>query len=70
MNGLLWPRLHFGDGGTLDLNPIQEYEREAVEAEWRAVHVRVEWLHSPKGRLDKALFAEVESVVGTDSPSS
>ena len=51
----LWPRLHFGDGGTLDLEPVSEWDREAVEAEWRAVHVRVEWLRSPKGRLDRAL---------------
>ena len=60
-----WPRLHFGDGGTLDLqSPVPEWQMAEVEAEWRAIHVRVEWLHSYKGRLDRALFAEVESVKG------
>ena len=61
-----WPRLHFGDGGTLDLTaPVPAWQEAEVEAEWRAVHVEVEWLRSYKGRLDRALFAEVESVEGT-----
>jgi hypothetical protein len=51
----LWPRLHFPDGGTLDLAPVSEWDREIVEQRWRAVNVRVEWLRSPKGRLDRAL---------------
>lgn len=64
MKGLLWPRLHFDFGGTVDLDPVEEFERESFEASWRSSHVRVEWFHSPRGRLDRALFAEVESVTG------
>lgn len=56
-----WARLHFGDGGTLDLTEgIEELLREDFEREWRKVNVRVEWLHSPRGRLDRAMFAEVD----------
>lgn len=55
-----YARLHFGDGGTLDLTePVSEWDREDFEKEWRAVSVKVEWLRSPRGRLDRALtFAE------------
>jgi hypothetical protein len=69
---LIYPRLRFGDGGTLDLEPVEDFEAEAVEAEWRAVHVKVEWLRSPKGRLDRALFAEVddEGNIVIDSPTN
>ena len=51
----LWPRLHFRNGLKVDLEQVSEWDRELIEAEWRAVHVRVEWLRSPKGRLDRAL---------------
>jgi hypothetical protein len=53
--------LHFRDGGTLDLAPVSEWDREIVEERWRAVGVKVEWLRSPKGRLDKALDVIVTS---------
>jgi hypothetical protein len=62
---MLWPRLRFGDGGTLDLEPVSEWDRELVEAEWRAVHVKIEWLRSPKGRLDRAL----DFIVAPEQPS-
>jgi hypothetical protein len=69
---MLWPRLHFSDGGKLDLDPVSEWDREIVEKEWRAVHVRVEWMRSPKGRLDRALefIVAPDQPEGTDYPPS
>ncbi len=66
---MLWPRLHFNDGGTLDLEPVSEWDRELVEAEWRERHVRVEWLRSPKGRLDRALIVARKQSSTDDSGS-
>lgn len=50
-----YPRIRFRDGGTLWLGFVSEYEQEAFEARWRAVHVTVDWFRSPRGRLDAAL---------------
>ena len=61
---VLWPRLHFGDGDTLDLSqPVDEWQRDDFEREWRAVSVKVEWLRSPLGRLDRALEVIVTEAV-------
>ena len=59
----MWARLRFGDGGKLDLlRPINEWDQDRFEREWRAVHVRVEWLRSPRGRLDAAFrYCDAES---------
>lgn len=51
----LWPRLRFGDGGSVDLAPVSEWDVPRVEAEWRRVSVKVEWLQTPGGRLDHLL---------------
>ena len=52
---MAYPRIHRGNGDTFDL-PFVEPEREAsFEKEWREAHCRVEWLLSPKGRLDRWL---------------
>lgn len=62
--GGVWPRLTFGDGFQLDLSePVDEWQRESFEREWRAVSVKVEWLRSPLGRLDRALDVIVTQVV-------
>jgi hypothetical protein len=50
-----YPRIRFSDGATLWLDFVIEYEQEAFEARWRAVHVHVDWFRSPRGRLDPAL---------------
>jgi hypothetical protein len=51
-----WPRLRFTDGGKVDLDRLVPYwEQDAFAAEWRAIGVKVEWLLTPKGRLDAAL---------------
>jgi hypothetical protein len=61
---LRWARLHFGDGGTWDIpDPIDEWQMVEFEREWRAVHVRVEWLLTRKGRLDRALKSSVTQIV-------
>ena len=49
---MAYPRLHFGDGGTLDLAFTED--EAALEARWKGL-AGVEWLLSPKGRLDRAL---------------
>ena len=52
----MWARLHFGDGGTLDLpRAVPELLRPEFEERWRQAHVRVEWMLSPRGRLDHLL---------------
>ena len=60
-----YPRLHFRGTypGTLDLStPVSEWDRDRFEATWREAHVRVEWLRSPRGRLDAALrYCDAES---------
>lgn len=44
----------------LDLpDPVPDLLREEWEKPWRAVHIRVEWLKSPRGRLDHLLPADV-----------
>jgi hypothetical protein len=59
-----YPRLWFGDGGHLDLPQLIGDENVAAyEAEWRAHHVRVEWLVSPHGRLDRVLPQTLERIV-------
>lgn len=64
MTHLQWARLHFGDGGTWDIpDPIDEWQRVEFEREWSAVHVRVEWLRTRKGRLDRALESYVTQIV-------
>jgi hypothetical protein len=51
-----YPRLRFSDGAKVDLDQLVPYfEQAGVEAEWRAAGVKVEWLLTPKGRLDAAL---------------
>lgn len=51
-----YPRLWFGDGGSLDLREwISPDESELYEKRWREHGVRVEWFLSPKGRLDRVL---------------
>jgi hypothetical protein len=51
-----WARIHFGDGGKLDLpREVPESEMAAVEKSWREAHCRVEWLRSIGGRLDELL---------------
>jgi hypothetical protein len=58
-----FPRLWFGDGGHLDLpQPIGDEDVTAFEERWRAVHVRVEWLRSPRGRLDQVLPQTLERI--------
>ena len=59
----MWARLRFGDGGRLDLlRPISEWDQDRFERRWNAAHVRVEWLLSPRGRLDAALrYRDAES---------
>jgi len=47
-----WPRLWFPDGGILDLEFTED--EAGTEARWRGV-AKVEWLSSPKGRLDRWL---------------
>lgn len=61
-----WARLHFGDGGTLDLTtPVPDTEREAFEDKWRAAHVWVEWMKTPRGRLDHLLAADLRKRNGS-----
>ena len=56
-----WARLHFGDGGTLDIpEPIADLQRPDFEKVWRAEHVRVEWFTTPKGRLDHVLRKQTD----------
>ena len=51
----------------LDLpDPIDEWQAVEVEREWEAHHVRIEWLRSRKGRLDRALNSYVGQIV--DNP--
>ena len=51
----LWPRLRFGDGGSVDLDPVSDWDVGHVERHWKAVGVKVEWLRTPEGRLDHLL---------------
>jgi len=50
-----YPRIHFGGGGTVDLDFVASESEERFEQAWRAVHCRVEWLQTPRGRLDHLL---------------
>lgn len=51
-----YPRLWRRNGDHWDgLRLVPDAEVEEYEAGWRAVHVRVEWLRSPHGRLDAVL---------------
>lgn len=50
----MYPRIHFGDGGTLDLPYVKAEDEAAFEESWRG-YARVEWLATPKGRLDRLL---------------
>ena len=51
-----YPRLWFGDGYHFDASEFVPDEGVAAyEARWRKVHVRVEWMTSPHGRLDRSL---------------
>lgn len=51
-----YPRLWFPDGGRLDLyEKVAPDDSEEYEAGWRRAGVRVEWLLTPKGRLDRLL---------------
>ena len=65
---VVYPRLHFGDGGILDWpEPVGDVGREEFEARWRAVSVRVSWMRTPHGRLDHALDADVIVIRGVDN---
>lgn len=60
-----WARLHFGNGDTLELvEPIHEWRMDEFERRWREVHVRVEWLWSPRGRLDHILGSVMRNQQG------
>jgi hypothetical protein len=50
----MWPRLWFGDGGSLDLPKVEREQMAAFEASWKG-YARVEWLATPKGRLDRII---------------
>ena len=60
---MAYPRIHFGGGGTLDLGYVPPEAEAAFEQEWRAVHCRVEWLATPKGRLDPMLPQTLPRIV-------
>jgi hypothetical protein len=50
-----YPRIHLGNGDSFDLPFVPPDEESAYELRWRKAHARVEWLASPKGRLDRIL---------------
>lgn len=51
-----YPRLWFPDGQRVDiLRKIAPEDSEEYERKWKAAGVLVEWLLSPRGRLDRAL---------------
>lgn len=50
-----YPRIHRASGDVFDLPFVEPDAEEAYELEWRKVYARVEWLASPKGRLDRWL---------------
>jgi len=59
-----YPRLWFRDGGRVDLDRVVPDDQVAAyEAEWRKVGVRVEWLVSPHGRLDRVLPQTIQRLV-------
>jgi hypothetical protein len=50
----MWPRIWFGDGGSLDLPKVERDQMAAFEEAWKG-YAKVEWLATPKGRLDRLL---------------
>ena len=51
-----YPRLWWTDGTHQDvLRRVSPDASEDYEAKWNAVGVKVEWLLSPRGRLDRVL---------------
>ena len=51
-----YPRLWWRSGGHLDLPfVVPDPEVADFERKWREVYVRVEWLRSPRGRIDQVL---------------
>lgn len=56
-----YPRLWFRDGGHLDLDRFVRDQGVAdFEERWRSVGVRVEWMVSRHGRLDRVLPQTIE----------
>lgn len=59
-----YPRLWWRGGGHLDLPiVVPDAEVEGFERGWRTVYARVEWLRSPRGRIDQALPQTLERTV-------
>lgn len=59
-----YPRLWFGDGFHFDASELVPDDQVAeYEKRWRRVHVRVEWLTSPHGRLDRVLPQNIQRQV-------
>lgn len=51
-----YPRLWWRSGIHLDLSqPVADADVAAFEQRWREHYVRVEWMRSVKGRLDRVL---------------
>ena len=56
-----YPRFWRRDGTHWDGTELVPDEAvPEFEARWREAHVRIEWLLSPKGRLDRALPQTLE----------
>ena len=56
-----YPRLWWRDGTHLDLpDKVSPLASEAFEERWRPMGARVEWLMSPRGRLDRVLPQTLE----------
>lgn len=58
-----YARVWFADGGHLDLSYVAPESSEEHERAWREVGARVEWLLSPKGRLDRTLPQTLPRIV-------
>ena len=59
-----YPRLWFPDGGRHDmLQRVSPDDSEEYERRWREAGVRVEWLLSPRGRLDRVLPQTIPRLV-------
>lgn len=59
-----YPRLWWRSGGHLDFQfVVPDAEVADFEEKWRAVYVRVEWLRSPRGRIDQVLPQTIERTV-------
>ena len=59
-----YPRFWLRSGDHWDgLTPVADADVAAFEEGWRQVHVRVEWLRSPRGRIDHLLPQTIQRYV-------